>query len=608
MVFMGKLRTRATIENLRTVTDFVQSVGRRLDLGEKTLFQLDLAIEEAAVNVVEHAYPQDTAGEMTLCIESRPNAVQLTLTDWGIPLDPDTVSPFDIHAPIETRMRGGMGLHFIHSLMDDVQRKAAPVPGGANTLTLTKYLESPSSPGHLKHRDGHVPGSNGPGEQTNTQRELNAILTVSRSITTAMDVDDMLVLIINEVVQAIDAERGAIYLLDAETKELYSRVLSVDSGGLSEIRLSPGQGLAGHVAATGEVLNIQNAYTDPRFQRSFDQLTGFTTRSILTVPMRNPQGEIMGVVQVVNKEGGPFTDRDERLLSAIATQAAISIENARLYAQEIQQRLISQELATARMIQSSFLPQSVPPHTGWDIATQWYPIREVAGDFYDLYPLPDGRLAVVIADVSGKGVPAALFMALSVTVLRFAMSLNFAPSELMDRANQAIVANQASRMFTTAFVGYLDLDSGEFQYASAGHNPPVLYRAATGRCEYLVAEGVAMGLFESAEYTQRTITLAAGDILTLYTDGITEAINAQEQEFGEERLKEIVTQQADRSAQELAEQIINAAAAFASGQTTSAVTGSFDDETLVVIKRNTRGQSDEVYQQTGEDRPGGIQA
>jgi sigma-B regulation protein RsbU (phosphoserine phosphatase) len=578
MALMGELRTRATIENLRTVTDFCQSVGRRLDLGEKTLFQLDLAVEEAAANIVAHAYPPGAAGDMTLCIESMPDAIRLTLTDWGIPLDPDKVTPFDIHAPVETRIRGGMGLYFIHSLMDDVQRQSAPSPGGANTLTLLKRLEpapEPNQPEQVK------PGAFV--ERRSTLRELNAMFTMSRSITADMDIDDTLVLIINELVQAIDAERGAIYLFDENSGELYSRVLSADSGGLTEIRLAQGQGLAGHVAVTGEVLNIRDAYTDARFQQSFDQLTGFKTRSILTVPMRNPQGKSIGVVQVVNKRGGPFSDRDERLLRAIATQAAISIENARLYAQEIQQRLISQELATARMIQASFLPQSIPIHAGWDIAAHWSPVHEVAGDFYDLNPLPDGRLAIVIADVSGKGVPAALFMALSVTVLRFAMSLGFAPGELLDRANQAMIAHQESRMFTTAFVGYLDLGSGDLQFASAGHNPPLLYRAATGRCERLVTKGVAMGLFTSAEYTQDTVTLEAGDTLALYTDGITEASTAQEQEFGEERLAKLIIQQTDRTAQELAERIVNAAAVF------SQDTGGFDDETLIVIKRNNRG-------------------
>jgi sigma-B regulation protein RsbU (phosphoserine phosphatase) len=206
-------------------------------------------------------------------------------------------------------------------------------------------------------------------------------------------------------------------------------------------------------------------------------------------------------------------------------------------------------------------------------------MREVAGDFYDLYTLPDGRLALVIADVSGKGVPAALFMALSVTVLRFAMYLDFSPAELLLRANQAILASQGSRMFTTAFVGYLDLETGELCYASAGHNPPLLYRKDACECEYLVAQGVAMGLFENAAYVERRTTLHPGDLLALYTDGITEAIDAHEREFGPERLEALVVQQADCPADDLAERILHAAADFGHA------VGVTDDETLLVVKR-----------------------
>jgi len=176
-------------------------------------------------------------------------------------------------------------------------------------------------------------------------------------------------------------------------------------------------------------------------------------------------------------------------------------------------------------------------------------------------------------------VPAALFMAFSVTVLRFAMGLNFGPAALLDRANRSILSDQQSSMFATAFVGYLDLDSGTIEFALAGHNPPLLYRAATGQCHAFEASGVAMGVFERATYVEETVTLQPEDVLVLYTDGITEMIDAQENEFGEERLKQLVVQHASRPAGELAELIIETAATFAQDR------GAFDDETLVVIRR-----------------------
>ena len=314
---------------------------------------------------------------------------------------------------------------------------------------------------------------------------------VSQVLTTTIELDNLLRLIIDKLVETLDVERCTIFLVDEEHQELYSRMLVEGSGLLSEIRLKIGEGIAGHVAATGEHLNVTDADLDPRHVRLFDQISGFHTRTILSVPMYNPQQKIVGVVQLLNKKSGPFTIRDERFLAVMATQAAISIENARLYEREMNQRLIDQELDTARNIQTSFLPQSIPQIDGWDIAAYWRPMLSVAGDFYDFYHLPDGRLAVLIADVSGKGVPAALFMALSVTVLRFAMGLGFSPCELLYRANDAILADQRSTMFATTFVAYLDTSSGLVQFASAGHNPSLLYHAnqaaeaANYHCEYL---------------------------------------------------------------------------------------------------------------------------
>src|SRR5690606_27644608 len=221
----------------------------------------------------------------------------------------------------------------------------------------------------------------------------------------------------------------------------------------------------------------------------------------------------------------PFAFRDERLLAAMSSQAAISIENARLYQQEIQQQLINRELETAYAIQASFLPDALPQIDRWDIGALWRPIRSVAGDFYDFYRLDENRLAVVIADVSGKGIPAALFMALSVTVLRFGMSLHLSPEEVIRRANEIIITEQRSKMFATTFVGYIDLASGALNFASGGHNPPLIYRAARGQCEEVTSSGVAVGLFRGAGFAGAAAQLDPGDILVLYTDGITEVIN-----------------------------------------------------------------------------------
>ena len=317
------------------------------------------------------------------------NMMKIVLTDWGIPFDPDDAIPFNVDAPIENRISGGMGLYFITSLMDEVTHEPTPELGDPNVLTLVKRVERLQAGAH----------------QASAARELNAMLSVSRIMTAQMEIHDLLEWIINELVETIDAERGTMYLVDDETGELYSYVLSEETGDVQEIRVKIGEGVAGYVGESGKVLNIHKAYDDPRFLSDIDHKSGYETRTMLVAPMQNYHEEIIGVVQLLNKKGGDFTTRDERLITAMAAQAAIRIENARLYTQEMQQQLIDQELDTARTIQNSFLPSTIPQHSNWDLAAYWRPMREVGGDFYDFYRLPDGRLGILVADVSGKRRP-----------------------------------------------------------------------------------------------------------------------------------------------------------------------------------------------------------
>jgi phosphoserine phosphatase RsbU/P len=440
--------------------------------------------------------------------------------------------------------------------------------GQPNTLKLVKLIERAEAGGSAM----------------SPVQELNAMRSVSEVMTSNIKLDDLLNLILSKLVTTINAERGTLYLVDEERGELWSRVLLQDTGPLSEIRLKIGEGIAGYVAETGAVLNIADAYADPRFNPHFDRASGFHTHTILTAPMLNPQQKVIGVVQLLNKKDGAFTFRDERLLTAMSAQAAISIENARLYQQEIQQQLINRELETAHSIQESFLPDRIPALDGWDIGALWCPIRSVAGDFYDFYALSGGRVGIVIADVSGKGIPAALFMALSVTVLRYGMSINLPPDEVLRHANEMIISEQRSRMFATTFIGYLAPDSGEMLFACGGHNPALWYHAATGAVDYVTAQGVAIGIFKEADFALDRLRLEPGDIFVLYTDGITEVLNSAEEEFGEDRLEALIRQHTALPAQELADRILDTINDFAAEQELS------DDATLVILKRARNGE------------------
>ncbi len=248
------------------------------------------------------------------------------------------------------------------------------------------------------------------------------------------------------------------------------------------------------------------------------------------------------------------------------------------YQQELQRK--QAELAVAADIQKSFLPDRIPSLKGFDIAATTIPAKEVGGDFYD-FILQDDDLQLVIADVAGKGVPAALFMALSRTILRACAAPHKSAMEALRCANNVIVDDSGSGnsgMFVTLFFARLNQKDGSLLYANAGHNPPLLFRAAASRIETMEVTGIALGMMADMEYEQRQIALERGDVLLLYTDGIVEAMDAKEKIFGMDRLKFSLAAAAELSAQEILDTILTDLRRFVNGEVQS------DDITAVVIK------------------------
>jgi len=300
-------------------------------------------------------------------------------------------------------------------------------------------------------------------------------------------------------------------------------------------------------------------------------------RSILCVPLQL-KGNTLGVIYVDNRlQVGVFTPADLELLTAIAATAAAAIENARLYQVAVEKGRMERELQVAREVQASLLPRQTPQIEGWEFAAFWQPAREVAGDFYDF--IPGERLGLVIADVSDKGMSAALFMALSRSIVRASMARLLPPAEGIAQANRLICADSMNSMFVTLFYAQLDPATGEFTYVNAGHNPPLLLRAETGELIELTRTGMVLGLFESVRFDQRSMQLQPGDLVLLYTDGVTDALDAQGQEFGLDRLRQMVLEHRNASAAELASALDGAVTAFAGAA------ARFDDITVVIAKR-----------------------
>ena len=268
-------------------------------------------------------------------------------------------------------------------------------------------------------------------------------------------------------------------------------------------------------------------------------------------------------------------------IQSLAAQICSALHGARVYAQELAHESVSRELALAGKIQANFLPATLPDVPGWQLAAMLRPARETSGDFYDLIDLPNGRLGILVADVAGKGMGAALYMALSRTLIRtYAAEYDTQPELALSAANRRIRADTGAALFVTVFYGVLDPASGDLTYANAGHNPPCLLSGRDGNAvQELDRTGVPLGILDDATWQQRAVCLAPGDVLLLYSDGITEAQNAQEAFFDEDRLREFVRTSLGRSARDIQDGLIAEVDAFVGDAP------QFDDITLMVVVR-----------------------
>ncbi|MBN2149309.1 MAG: PP2C family protein-serine/threonine phosphatase [Anaerolineales bacterium] len=267
-------------------------------------------------------------------------------------------------------------------------------------------------------------------------------------------------------------------------------------------------------------------------------------------------------------------------LQSLAAQVASALQQARIYERTLAHQKTQQELALARRIQTSFLPASLPQVPGWELAASLEPAREMSGDFYDLIPLSGGRLGVLIADVTDKGVGPALFMALSRTLIRtYAVQFKGQPEEVLRAANRRMLQDAENPLFVTTFYGVLNPQSGEFVYANAGHNPPLFFKAGEMDPELLIATGMPLGVDAEMSWGRQVISIAAGDTVVLYTDGVTEAQNSLQVCFELERLVSSVRERVAQPVVDLHSELLSELRAFIGGAPQS------DDITLVVVKR-----------------------
>ncbi|MDX1531210.1 MAG: GAF domain-containing SpoIIE family protein phosphatase, partial [Rhodothermales bacterium] len=403
----------------------------------------------------------------------------------------------------------------------------------------------------------------------------DALSQVAKALATEIRLDRLLPLVMEQATEVLEAERSSLFLYDEERDELWS-IVAEGVGGVV-LRFPADAGLAGAVAQTQEPINLPDAYADPRFNATFDRQTGFRTRAVLCQPVLDREGELLGVIQVLNKRyAEAFSAEDEALLEAFAAHAALALERAMLVEAYVDQQRMQEALRVAAEVQREMLPQRAPEACeGFELSADLYPASGVGGDLYDYFCVDEHRLGFAVGDVAGKGISAALLMASTHTLLRAYAQQHLPPAECFDLMS-GLQRGKAS-MFVTMFYGVLDARTGRVDFCNAGHNPPYLLRARGG--VEVLEQGANLPLSKIRRpYTPGALTLEPGDLLFLYTDGVVEAATHGRVLFGEERLERILTEAVDEPADEIVRRVLTAVEAFADGEP------QHDDVTVLAIR------------------------
>jgi len=402
--------------------------------------------------------------------------------------------------------------------------------------------------------------------------EKESLLEVAKSVATPLDLDEVIEAILKSLRDVVSYDAAAIYLVNRSTLALeLVRDIGYPEGSEGAFGLQVGQGIVGWVAQAGEPLIVPDVAQDPRYVTARP-----STRSELAAPLL-VGGRTIGVFNLESDAADTYHEGHLELVSAFAAQAAVAVERARLTRELLERRHLEKELAIARDIQRSFLPESAPLIPGFDLAGTALAHDQVGGDYYDFIPASETRLGLAIADVSGKGIPAALIMA------GFRMSLlaeirnEFTIRAVLRKVNSLLHESLERHRFVTAFYGVLDIRNRVLIYSNGGHNPPLL-RRANGTFEYLTEGGVALGVLADSVYADCPVHLGAGDVLVMFTDGVSEAESPTGEQFGNLRIEECVTRLVSRSSQEILEGLVQEVLEWTGER------GPNDDLTLVVLK------------------------
>jgi phosphoserine phosphatase len=404
---------------------------------------------------------------------------------------------------------------------------------------------------------------------------LERILSVTRALALPLDLGTMLEKIVDAARSVLDADRGTVFLYEPQTHELVSKVAT----GSGELRLPADRGIVGESARTRQVILVPDCYADPRFNREVDRKTGYRTHCLMAVPLIGHDDSLEGVLQVLNKRDGVFTDHDEQIATALAAQCAVALQRTRLLQELVHKERLEQELSIARQIQQGVFPRAMPELDGYDVAGWCRSADQTGGDIFDLIRLDGDRLILLLGDATGHGIGPALSVTQVRAMLRMCLRFGGDISAAMGNINDQLEEDLASNRFVTAFLGELDRQRHQVRFHAGGQGPLLHYRAS-GDPDWRTSTTFPLGMLPGTQVKQpSTIELAPGDILALATDGIFEYENAAEEQYGEDRFLQAIRDHEELPLTRLIERIVADVERFADGAPQA------DDMTLVLLRR-----------------------
>ncbi len=418
-----------------------------------------------------------------------------------------------------------------------------------------------------------------PEEITTTRKEGDLLALISKvgiTLLASATLNETLEQIVSLVFEAVPADRCLLMMRDEGSQELRVAVARLRDrvGEVGEIRVS--RNVLDEVVMRGKSVLTSDAQHDPRFASGTVVLQGI--RSVLAVPLGVSE-KVFGIIYADSPiADGRFTEDHLKVLTTLASVAAIRVENARLAEARLQQERLERELQLAMEIQQRFQPTAPPVVPGYELQGISFPCYEIGGDYYDFIEREDGRLVIALGDVSGKGTAAALLMSSLHASVHAQTGSHDTLSETISAVNRYLADNIPANRFVTLFYAELDPASGALSFLNAGHNPPLIVHAA-GTVAQLASGGLPLGIRRNAEYREGRTQMQMGDILVIYSDGVTEAASPSGEEFGATRLYEVVSRNIDASAAGVRDRIESALTKFSQG------TEAADDITLVIVKR-----------------------